>query len=373
MKLEEIKEGDELYTRIGGESTLVRVLRFQERESFRTGRKLTRVVVQRVDNGRILPKARAPSALHRTPRPLYSGELGGAPREPRKPKGVPLPPGEAPESGKVWLTGPKGPYQATVLAGRPPWVVVEYSKGAYSVTHTPTGLAIVKSGSKTRLAAIVRELLKNPGYSEAAANVDHPLHQEIKAKAIEWTREGKKSLERSISRAVKAELAQARYARPQYAYMHGKPPESPLAQARKEAEEREVARELGSLVEGYANTARAMGGSDAHAGQSEKNDREIWEAIWHSASVKERADMQRIYRHDVMERLHNEYRGMYQRTKSETLPKAPTVTTSESVAKFRAASHARLTGPKQKKEKCGPGVAGCVLVREHWRSEKEQC
>jgi len=68
MKIDEIEVGQELWTRVSGYPVKVRVRRIVERRT-RGERFVRRVEVARVDSGKVLPKARSASALHRTEGP----------------------------------------------------------------------------------------------------------------------------------------------------------------------------------------------------------------------------------------------------------------------------------------------------------------
>jgi hypothetical protein len=65
MKAKDIQRGGQYYTYVGDERVRVRVVYVRDKVSFRTGRKTgTEYQVERVDNGKLLPKWRTAAALH---------------------------------------------------------------------------------------------------------------------------------------------------------------------------------------------------------------------------------------------------------------------------------------------------------------------
>lgn len=68
MKIRDVRVGQHVWTRVSGYPVKVSIRRVVESRT-RSGRLVRRVEVARVDNGKVLPKARSASALHLTSGP----------------------------------------------------------------------------------------------------------------------------------------------------------------------------------------------------------------------------------------------------------------------------------------------------------------
>ena len=221
MLLKDVKIGREYYTRISGELVLVEVVR-QQTTTSRTGRVSTKFVVMRGDNKKVLPKARAAAALHRTKR--YPEAFGDDVVDPdheiaervakplKKPKAPTVPitlaggvPKPAPK-GQVWAGTLPGvePVLLRIAAGgdKAAWIITRTGGGAsveYRLTHRKSGMSAgtVKDLSEGR--AVIKVLNSDPQFDELATKSarGEPADLTIVKRAIDQAKAGTfgKSLE----------------------------------------------------------------------------------------------------------------------------------------------------------------------------------